>query len=87
MEVIMLLLTGLLAFPVFRAQAQEILWIRQFGSSGFDSASGVAADGVGNAYVAGGTEGTLPGQIHLGFNDAFIAKLGNAIRAGFNSNG
>jgi len=49
------------------------LWTRQFGSSSTDTASGVAAD-VGGVYVAGSSEGTLPGQTSAGSTDVFVRK-------------
>src|SRR2546426_601997 len=45
----------------------------QFGSPDFDPALAVAADGTGT-YVAGRTEGTIPGQTSLGSVDAFVRK-------------
>jgi hypothetical protein len=48
-------------------------WVRQFGSTTFDYGFGVAADKLGNVFVAGRTEGVIaaPG---LGDEDAFVAK-------------
>jgi hypothetical protein len=43
-----------------------MLWMRQTGSSQYDSAHAVAVDSAGNAYIAGSTNGS-PG-------DAFLAK-------------
>ena len=54
----------------------EEVWTRQFGSPEPDSASGVAVDGEGNVYVAGGTGGVLPGQVSAGSGDAFLRKYG-----------
>jgi hypothetical protein len=51
-----------------------LLWTRQFGSSDFDDASGVAVDTGGNVLVAGTTDGTLPGQTSAGGFDAFVRK-------------
>jgi hypothetical protein len=66
----------LLALALTRAApatAQEMGWTRQFGSVESDHAYGVAAapDGV---YVAGSSEGALPGRVHLGSSDAFVFK-------------
>ncbi len=49
------------------------LWTRQFGTASDDLALAisVAASGV---YVAGWTEGTLPGQTSAGSRDAFVRK-------------
>jgi hypothetical protein len=46
-------------------------WTRQFGSSSDDTANGVSADSSG-VYVAGYTDGTLPGQTSAGGYDAFV---------------
>ncbi|MFH1483543.1 MAG: SBBP repeat-containing protein, partial [Chloroflexota bacterium] len=50
------------------------VWTRQFGTPEGDEALSVAADGAGNAYAAGSTKGTLPGQGAAGLEDAFITK-------------
>ncbi len=51
----------------------SVQWIRQLGSSTFDYGFGVAADKLGNVFIAGRTEGVIvpPGA---GQDDAFIAK-------------
>jgi hypothetical protein len=49
------------------------LWTRQFGSTLFDLAEGIAVDASG-IYVAGRTDGTLPGQTSAGGFDAFVRK-------------
>jgi hypothetical protein len=54
------------------------IWARQFGSSGMDSANGVAVDGAGNVIVAGDTFGALPGQTQAGGWDAFVRKFSPA---------
>lgn len=54
------------------AQAETIDWIRQFGSRRFDRAWGTSIDASGNSYVAGQTDGQLPGQTHRGGTDAFV---------------
>lgn len=48
-------------------------WISQFGSPGYDIAWAVAQDRSGNTYVAGSTDGTLPGP-PLGGGDAILRK-------------
>ena len=55
--------------------AGEELWTRQFGSSQHDSGNGVAVDGEGNVYVAGRTQGAMPGQAYSGMQDAFVMQL------------
>jgi hypothetical protein len=49
------------------------LWTRQFGTEHLDEAYAVAADATG-VYIAGETEGTLPGQSSTGYSDAFVRK-------------
>jgi len=69
---IVLVLLLLSLFPaVF---AQEVLWIRQFGSEGYDYPLGLAVDAAGNVYIVGLTNGTFPDQIHAGDLDAFVRK-------------
>jgi hypothetical protein len=46
----------------------------QYGTSGNDSAEAVAADSVGNVYVAGVTSGSLFAP-NLGIDDAYIGKF------------
>jgi len=57
-----------------KAWGQDVGWVRQFGTSGSDGAQGVAVDSSGNVYVAGGTNGALPGQTNSGIDDAFVRK-------------
>jgi hypothetical protein len=47
------------------------VWTRQFGTSEFDEAFGVAVDGAGHVYVVGGTAGDLEGS-STGSADAFV---------------
>ncbi|MGH9779841.1 MAG: PKD domain-containing protein [Candidatus Acidiferrales bacterium] len=49
------------------------LWAIHLGNSPAVSLTGVSVDASG-VYVAGGTSGTLPGQINAGGNDAFVRK-------------
>ena len=51
----------------------EMLWIRQFGTTGEDESWAIATDSTG-VYVAGRTEGTLPGQSNTGGLDNFVRK-------------
>ncbi len=63
------------------------LWTRQIGTAPADRAYGVAADGAGNAYVAGGTLGSLGGP-NAGLYDYFLAKFGPSLcPADFNHDG
>jgi hypothetical protein len=49
-------------------------WTRQFGTTVVDDGFGIALDGGGNAYVAGNTDGTLPGQTSAGKGDVFVRR-------------
>ena len=53
--------------------AQTIQWSRQFGTAAHDRAFAIAANASG-VYVAGATEGALPGQQNAGAVDAFVRK-------------
>jgi hypothetical protein len=53
--------------------AQTVQWIRQLGTTGHDRAAAIAVHASG-VYVAGGTEGTLPGQHSAGAVDAFVGR-------------
>ena len=50
-----------------------LLWTEQLGSSSWDSSFGVSADGWGNAYISGYTQGNLGGA-SAGSYDAFVSK-------------
>ncbi len=52
----------------------ELLWTRQFGTSGDDGSRSVAIDGSGNAYISGYTYGSLDGT-NAGDYDAFLARF------------
>ena len=67
----------LLAFAPFPAQAQNQLWIRQFGTSEEDHATALAPDGAGGVMIAGVTEGRLAGP-NAGLWDAFLARHDDA---------
>lgn len=53
------------------------LWTRQFGTAGHDEALAVAT-GANGVYVAGTTEGTMPGQSSAGSFDAFFRRYDSA---------
>lgn len=55
----------------------NLLWTRQFGTTGQERATSVSADGLGNVYVAGWTTGSLDG-INAGFFDVFVRKYDTA---------
>lgn len=63
------------AFVRKYSPAGDELWTRQFGGGGAESAAAVRLDHAGNAYVVGGTRGTLPGQTSVGDWDAFLVKF------------
>jgi pimeloyl-ACP methyl ester carboxylesterase len=50
------------------------VWVKQFGTSGYDEARGITADSSDNLYVAGTTNGTFPNNANIGNADAYIAK-------------
>ena len=62
------------AFLAKYAADGQLLWKRQLGTAGGDSAHGVATDAAGNVYLWGNTEGSLGGPFEGGFYDAFVAK-------------
>ena len=53
-------------------------WTKQLGSSGRDSANGVATDSSGNVYVTGGTKGGLDGNTNTGASDIFVVKYNSS---------
>lgn len=63
-----------LAACVVQPQVEpQIEWVRQFGLTTQDWLRAVAV-GASGVYVAGWTEGTLPGQVSAGGRDAFVCK-------------
>jgi hypothetical protein len=54
------------------------LWVRQLGTSSFDSLTAAAADGSGGVYVGGRTEGGSLGGPNLGSWDAWFARYDGA---------
>ncbi len=62
------------AFLIKYDRVGNVLWTRQFGSSEYDSGMAVGVDGSGNVYVAGYTDGTLPGETSAGLKDVFVRK-------------
>ena len=54
------------------------VWVKQFGTSSFDGALGLALDSSGNIYVVGSTGGDIDGTgsgSHAGLADAWLAKF------------
>ncbi|MFP2912314.1 SBBP repeat-containing protein [Pyxidicoccus sp. 3LFB2] len=55
---------------------RELRWVRRIGASNYPtSATGLAVDANGNAYVAGWTSGALPNAQHQGGTDAFVVRF------------
>ena len=63
----------LLALCSSSARGQTLEWTRQLGTSEWDVSYGVSADGLGNVYISGLTDGSLGGT-NAGNSDAFISK-------------
>ena len=53
----------------------SLLWSRQFGSVGWDTATGVVIDSFGDVYVSGIVNGSFDGQVPLGNNDVSLVKF------------
>lgn len=53
----------------------DLQWTKQIGTTYFDFSWAVAADGTGNTYIVGRTEGSFVGGSSAGFIDAFLIKL------------
>jgi uncharacterized delta-60 repeat protein len=53
-------------------------WTKQLGSSGRDSANGIAIDSSGNVYVTGMTFGGLDWNTSAGANDLFLVKYNSS---------
>jgi hypothetical protein len=68
---------GGLGWDVFLSKydtAGNLHWTRQLGTPKQEETTGVSADGLGNIYVSGSTEGELGGP-HAGeFTDSFLSK-------------
>ena len=58
------------------AAGPSTAWTRQFGTSDYDYAAGIAIDADGNAHVVGDTDGTFPGQTSEGASDVFVRMYG-----------
>jgi hypothetical protein len=54
--------------------AGTLLWTRQFGTALYDAANGITVAATGEVYLAGETDGALPGQVSAGDSDVFVAK-------------
>lgn len=62
------------AFVIKYDDAGSLLWARQLGTTVSDISFGVSADGLGNVFISGYTDGSLGGA-NAGGSDAFVAKL------------
>jgi len=62
-----------LALAAPAAMAQNLTWIKQFGTLSADDASSVSVNGAA-VYVAGSTTGALAGQTSAGVQDAYVRK-------------
>jgi hypothetical protein len=65
------------AFLAKYSAAGALRWKRQLGTASYDYTLGVATDGDGNVYIAGGTGGSVGGH-NEGNNDAWVAKYSAA---------
>lgn len=71
LAVVFVLLTVTVAPPV---RCEVMTWFRDLdANSRAESATGVAADGIGNSYIAGYVEASLSGP-HFGASDAYLIK-------------
>ena len=57
--------------------AQTVEWIKQLGTNGDDLSYNVSADGLGNVYITGITNGSLGGS-NAGNYDAFLCKYNSS---------
>lgn len=55
--------------------AGNLLWVKQFGSSGSDHGYSVSADSLGNIYICGETSGSFGASNTTYNSDAYLAKL------------
>lgn len=53
----------------------ERVWFKWLGSDDFDECTDVAVDNYGDVIVIGRTSGRMAGNIHMGGDDVFVAKL------------
>jgi hypothetical protein len=53
---------------------EEKLWSRVISTEGYDSVAGIAVDDANNIYLAGSTDGEIPGQVAGGAHDGVLAK-------------
>lgn len=79
LTLVILLVLGLFATVVSRSEAEELSWIRQFGTTGIDQIVDVATDEA-YVYAAGnvGLDQALPEQVSAGGIDTFVRKFDGA---------
>lgn len=53
-----------------------VQWIRQWGSSSFDSPTALTTDSLGFVYMTGYSSGAMDGNVNAGSNDLFLVKYG-----------
>lgn len=72
---VLLLVVGFAMAQARESLAQDVSWIKQFGTLGFDLAGDIATDSK-DAYVTGrvGSNFALPGQVSAGGVDTFVRK-------------
>ena len=63
------------AFITKLASDGNVIWTSQLGTSESDDGQGISADGLGNVYFSGYTEGDLAGTKVGDYSDAFVAKI------------
>jgi hypothetical protein len=61
------------AFVSKYSASGTLLWSKQLGTSSTDSSKSVSADGLGNVYISGFTDGNL-GSTNPGSHDVFVSK-------------
>jgi len=66
------------AFVVHYSASGALLWTRQLGTTQQELALAAASDGLGGVFVGGSTRGALPGEVHVGAEDAWVARLDSA---------
>src|SRR3954464_1031247 len=66
-------IVGTFVTSIEPASAVNLDWTRQLGTSAREDNYGVSADGLGDVYISGYTQGNLQGS-NAGLRDAFVAK-------------
>ncbi|MBU1509378.1 SBBP repeat-containing protein [Myxococcota bacterium] len=63
------------AFLIKVSSDGDVLWARQWGTAGDDTAYAVTIDAADNVYVTGRTNGALDGEVNQGDFDAFLTRF------------